>query len=285
MRKADPTPRPLLPPPAGTRRYRLYEIIFEADTPAGRAFDVALILAIAVSVVVVLADSVASLNARFGRVFWVAEWVLTALFTVEYVLRLYCVKRPLQYAASFFGLIDVLAIVPTFLSLLVPSGRYLLVIRVVRVLRIFRVLKLALYMGEANTLMRALRQSQHKIIVFFMAVLTLVILFGALMYMIEGEANGFTSIPQSIYWAIVTLTTVGYGDISPKTDLGRALASLVMVMGYSILAVPTGIVTVELQHLRAAQGRQCGRCKARQHDRDANYCRVCGEALPGEALP
>jgi voltage-gated potassium channel len=203
------------------------------------------------------------------------------MFTVEYLLRLACVGRPLKYAFSFYGIVDLLAIVPTYLSLLLPGSQYLLVIRILRILRIFRILKLVAYLSEARLLMRALRASSRKITVFLFTVLTLVVIFGSLMYVIEGEANGFTSIPRSIYWAIVTLTTVGYGDISPQTGMGQTLASMVMILGYSIIAVPTGIVTVEMsQAFRQKVSTQaCPECSAEGHDADARYCKYCGAAL------
>jgi voltage-gated potassium channel len=263
---------------------RLHEVIFEADTPAGRAFDVALFSAILLSVLVVMLDSVRALNRAFGPTLRGAEWALTALFTIEYVLRLLSVRRPLRYALSFFGLVDLLAILPAYLSLVAPEGRYLLSVRVLRMLRVFRVLKLAPFLSEGAVLGQALRASRHKIAVFLFTVVTLVVLIGAVMYVIEGEANGFTSIPQSMYWAIVTLTTVGYGDISPKTVVGQALASIVMIMGYGIIAVPTGIVTTELARAGGMGGgsistQACRACGAEGHAPDARYCRRCGNAL------
>jgi len=262
-------------------RGTLYEVIFESDTPAGKWFDVALILSIVASVVVVMLDSVASLNARHGRLLHTLEWVFTALFTVEYALRLVSAVRPLHYAASFFGVVDLLSILPTYLSLIIAGSQYLLVIRVIRILRVFRVLKLMTYLGEAELLMQALWASRRKITVFVFAVLTLVIIFGSLMYVIEGERNGFSSIPRSIYWAIVTLTTVGYGDISPRTDIGQAVAAVIMIMGYGIIAVPTGIVTAELTHaaVMARDERPCPGCGRVGHDRGAAYCDRCGAGL------
>jgi voltage-gated potassium channel len=256
-------------------------VIFEADTFAGKAFDLALILSISLSVLAVVLDSVASFHARWGDELLVAEWAFTILFTIEYVLRIVSVRKPLRYVFSFFGVVDLLAILPTYISLVVPGSQYLLVIRVLRVLRIFRVLKLANYLKEARQLTAAMRSSRRKITVFLFTVLTLVVILGSLMYMIEGEASGFTSIPQGVYWAIVTLTTVGYGDISPATPLGKALAAVVMILGYGIIAVPTGIVTVELS--RAASGRvstqACESCGAEGHDVDAVHCKYCGAKL------
>jgi voltage-gated potassium channel len=256
-------------------------VIFEADTIAGKAFDLALILSITLSVLAVVLDSVASVHARWGAELLVAEWAFTVLFTIEYVLRIVSVRKPMRYVFSFFGVVDLLAILPTYISLVVPGSQYLLVIRVLRVLRIFRVLKLANYLKEARQLTAAMRSSRRKITVFLFTVLTLVVILGSLMYMIEGEASGFTSIPQGVYWAIVTLTTVGYGDISPATPLGKALAAVVMILGYGIIAVPTGIVTVELS--RAASGRvstqACESCGAEGHDVDAVHCKYCGAKL------
>ncbi len=267
--------------PIQTLRNRLHEIIFEADTPAGKAFDVALIVIILLSVLVVMLDSVNRIHNHYATLFNNLEWIFTFLFTVEYLLRLFCVKRPFKYATSFFGVIDLLAVIPTYLSLLLPGSHYLIVIRVLRVLRIFRVLKLVQYLSEATLLTRALRASRRKITVFLFTVLVLVVIIGSLIYVIEGEAHGFTSIPRSIYWAIVTLTTVGYGDISPQTPLGQALAALVMILGYSIIAVPTGIVTAEISGaMREDVSTQvCPYCSAEGHDSDAKFCKYCGGEL------
>ncbi len=261
-------------------RARLHEIVFEADTPEGRVFDVALLVAILLSVATVLFDSSRSVSQRYAGALRVGEWAFTALFTVEYILRLLSVRRPLRYALSFFGIVDLLALLPSYLSLLLPTGRYLLVIRVLRLLRIFRVLKLAKFLSEGAILSQALRASRHKIFVFLTTVLTMVVLIGAVMYVVEGEENGFTSIPVSMYWAIVTLTTVGYGDLAPQTPFGKLLASLVMILGYGIIAVPTGIVTSELA--QASRGsvldqRSCPRCGIHGHLPDARFCRECGE--------
>jgi voltage-gated potassium channel len=273
-------------PEAGWPR-RLYEVVFESDTRAGRVFDVTLIVVIVASVVTVMLESVARIRAAYGPALHALEWGFTLLFTAEYLLRLACVRRPARYARSFFGLIDLLAIAPTYLSLLFPGAQALLVIRVLRVLRVFRVLKLTEYLRESRVLTEALWASRRKIGVFFLAVLTLVVVVAALMYLIEGEENGFTDIPTSLYWAIVTLTTVGFGDIAPKTTLGRAAASLVMITGYSILAVPTGIVTVELT--RAGRGggsaAACPGCLRGGHDGDAQFCKHCGAHLPEPATP
>lgn len=262
-------------------RLRLHEIIFEADTPAGKLFDVALIVCIIFSVIVVMLDSVAGLRLHYGSLFNAIEWIFTLLFTIEYLLRLSCIGRPLKYAGSFYGIVDLLAIIPTYLSLLLPGSQYFLVIRILRILRIFRILKLVSFLGEAQQLVQALRSSGRKISVFLFAVMTLVVIFGSLIYVIEGPEHGFTSIPRSIYWAIVTLTTVGYGTIYPQTPIGQALASLVMISGYGIIAVPTGIVTVEMaQAFRGKISTQaCLVCSAEGHDNDARHCKYCGAEM------
>lgn len=256
-------------------------MIFEADTPAGRAFDMLLMSSIAISVIVVLLESVATIQARYGPVLFAIELFFTLLFTGEYILRLVSVNRPLRYATSFYGMVDLLAILPTYLFVLAPGLHYLLVIRVLRLLRIFRVLKLGEYLSEADLLWRAVLASMRKIIVFLLTVLTLVIIIGALMHVIEGEQSGFTSIPISIYWAIVTLTTVGYGDIAPQTPLGQILASFVMLIGYGIIAVPTGIVTVELSRVSnlPITTQACPECGREGHDPDAVFCKYCSARL------
>ncbi|MDQ3688152.1 MAG: ion transporter [Acidobacteriota bacterium] len=268
--------------PVAGWRARLHEIIFEADTPAGRLFDFALIWLILLSVATVILESVRHVREQYGELLYALEWLFTLLFTVEYLLRLMSVRRPLRYATSFFGVVDLLAIIPNYVSIFVPGSQYLLVIRILRLLRIFRLLKLAEYITEADTLRRALRASSRKISVFLSAVLLLVVIIGALMYVVEGEGHGFTSIPVSIYWAIVTLTTVGYGDISPRTPLGQMLASLVMIIGYGIIAVPTGIVSVELAQAarqQAVSTQACPECGTDGHDPDAVYCKYCAAKL------
>jgi len=259
---------------------RVYDVIFLADTPAGKTFDVALIVAI-VSVAVVMLDSVESIAASHRTGFRQAEWIFTILFSIEYVLRLLTVRRAHKYALSFFGIVDLLAVLPTYLSLLLPGGQYLIVIRILRVLRVFRVLKLAQYVGEARTLGAALRASRYKITVFLFTVLTIVVVVGSMMFLIEGPESGFTSIPEGVYWAIVTLTTVGYGDIHPITPIGQFLASLVMIMGYGFIAVPTGIVTVELAHQaqRTTSPLSCPSCGSDDHVNDARHCKECGTKL------
>jgi len=274
--KSNPQNRP----PDNNWRNTLYTIIFEAESPAGKLFDEILILAILLSIIVVMLDSVNSIAFRYGDLFYTLEWIFTILFTVEYFLRLICVGRPIRYATSFFGIIDLLAILPTYLSLMLPGSQYLLVIRSLRLLRVFRVLKLAQYIGEADLLIKALRASRRKITLFLFTVLTLVVILGSLMYVIEGAESGFTSIPRSIYWAIITLTTVGYGDIVPETNLGQALASIIMIIGYSIIAVPTGIVTSEITFAsKYLGGKVCQNCSFEGNDSDANYCKRCGAKL------
>jgi len=259
----------------------LHEIIFEADTPAGKTFDVALLVAIALSVLVVSLDTVASVEARIGPALRAAEWAFTGLFSIEYVLRLLAVRRPFAYARSFFGVVDLLAILPTYLSLLIPGTQSLLVIRGLRLLRIVRVFKLARFLGEADVLMSALRQSGRKILLFVGAVVLIVSIVGALMYLIEGPEHGFTSIPRSMYWGVVTVTTVGYGDIAPQTVPGQMLAAALMIVGYGIIAVPTGIFSAALiaASRSSVSTRACPSCGGEGHDDDAMHCKFCGVAL------
>lgn len=270
------------PTPAGATdalRERLYLIIFEAETPVGRAFDITLLLVIVGSVIAVSLESVAAFESRFGGLLRALEWAFTLLFTVEYGLRLYCARRRLHYALSFFGIVDLLSLLPTFLSLVFTGVQSLLVIRALRLLRMFRVLKIMRHMGEANTLMTALRSSVPKISVFLGAVLIIAMIVGTMMYVIEDPKAGFTSVPRSMYWAIVTMTTVGYGDIAPKTVLGQSIAAMLMVVGYGVIAVPTGIVSAEFVVNKDESDRPCDRCKTTGHDPTANFCRVCGSAL------
>jgi voltage-gated potassium channel len=266
-------------------REKLRIVIFEADTPAGKAFDVGLLVAIVLSVAAVMLESVEAVRTAWGPVLRDVEWFFTLLFSVEYALRLYCVPRPLAYARSFFGVVDLLAVLPTYLSLLLPGAQSLLVVRGLRLLRIFRVFKLGRFLGEANLLTTALRGSRHKVIVFLATVLILTTILGTLMYLVEGEESGFTSIPISVYWAIVTLTTVGFGDIVPRTVPGQVLASLVMILGYSIIAIPTGIVTAEIVEAAAQRARGapttrvCPSCLSEGHEPAARFCKDCGESL------
>jgi len=267
--------------PPGRLRARLHEIIFEADTPEGRVFDMLLLIAIVSSVLVVLLESVASVRARVGPTLRAAEWGFTVLFTIEYLLRLASVRRPLRYALSPYGIIDLIAILPSYISLLLPGAQNLLVVRLLRLLRVFRVLKLAEYLEESRTLARALRASARKIFVFLLTVVTIVVVVGTMMYVIEGEEHGFSHIPLSIYWAVVTLTTVGYGDLAPATTAGRALAAILMLTGYGIIAVPTAIVTAELTRAtaRPISTQACPTCGAEAHEHDAVFCRRCGSRL------
>ena len=268
------------PVDASRHRHRTYVVIFGHDTRSGRLFGVLLIVAIIASVLVIMLESVAALRAEYGGALRAAEWFFTLLFTVEYVTRLWCVGRPLTYAKSPLGLIDLLAVLPTYVSLLFPGGQVLPVVRILRVLRVFRILKLAHYVGEAGVLVRALRASRYKITIFVLTVVTITVIVGSLMYLIEGPDNGFTSIPRGVYWGIVTLTTVGFGDIIPQTPWGQALASVVMIMGYGIIAVPTGIVTAEFVYsARSQDGPECPGCGQRGHDADAQHCKWCGTRL------
>lgn len=271
----------VLAPPPGSWHHRAYRIVFDSDTPAGRAFDVGLIVAIVLSVAVVMLESVAGIRARHGTLLRTLEWGMTLLFAAEYVMRLAIVQRPHRYALSFYGLVDLLALLPTIASLLVPGAQSLLAVRMLRLLRVFRILKLGRYLDEASTLRTALWASRRKIAVFVMFVFTLVVVLGALMYLVEGGKGGFTSIPRSVYWAVVTLTTVGYGDISPVTPLGQFVATIIMLLGYGILAVPTGIVTVEMANAARPppSPETCPRHPSIVHDSDAAFCRICGSHL------
>ncbi len=277
------------PAPQQNWRKKIYEIIYEAETPSGKAFDVALIICILMSVFVVMMDSVDFLNVKYGQFFYVAEWIFTILFTIEYILRITCIGKPIKYITSFFGIVDLLSIIPTYLGALFPSARYLLVIRILRVLRIFRIFKLAQFIAEGNMLMEALKSSGRKILVFLAGVLALVTIMGSLMYIVEGLEGAnekFSDIPTSIYWSIVTVTTVGYGDVIPMTILGKFLASIFMIIGYGIIAVPTGIVTVEMRKSFAKNitAEACSSCSREGHDRDALYCKYCGIPLKESAL-
>jgi len=262
---------------------RIFTIIFGTDTPAGKAFDVALLSMIILSVTVVILESVSSLRDAYHDFFINVEWVFTIVFTLEYLLRVSTAPRPLKYMTSFYGIIDLLAILPTYLGLIFDQSTFLLTIRALRLLRMFRVFKLGRYLREATVLVKALQLSIHKIVVFFGVVLTLVLILGSMLYLIEGEENGFTSIPQSIYWAIVTITTVGYGDIAPATVLGKILASIAMLTGFSIIAVPTGIISVEIGKAvkaeRDQQYKSCASCGEEELDNDDNYCKNCGTRL------
>ncbi len=262
-------------------RLRIRKLIHESDTPEGKRFDVWLIVAILLNISLVMLDSVRAVNERLGALLFVLEVVLNLLFTVEYALRVWSARDRLRWVFSFYGMVDLLAILPFLLSLIWPELRALAVLRALRLMRIFRILGLFNYMREARILLLSLAASRHRIIVFMLAVLALVTVFGTIMYVIEPKEAGFTSIPRSIYWAIVTLTTVGYGDIAPVTTLGQVLASGIMILGYAIIAIPTGIVTVEMgRQARNARAKTCHGCGERSHQDDARYCRLCGTALP-----
>lgn len=262
-------------------KQRLHEIIFEAETKEGKAFDIALLIAIIASVLTVMLESVKSIEEQYGTTLRILEWSFTALFSIEYILRLAIINKPKKYAFSFYGIIDLLSIIPTYLSIFIAGTHSLLVIRTIRLLRIFRVLKLVQFMGEATTLMDALKASKQKITVFIGGVLSLTIILGTLMYLVEGGDNGFTSIPKSIYWSIVTLTTVGYGDIAPQTVLGQTIASIIMILGYGIIAVPTGIVSSEIVKTdnKKTNTQSCPECSLEGHDNDAKHCKFCGHKL------
>ena len=264
-------------------REKIHEIIFEADTPMGKLFDVVLLVLIAASVLVVMLESVNYINARYADLFFTLEWIFTIIFTIEYLIGSYSFYRPLKYVLSFFGIIDLLAILPAYLSFFVIAGTHsLMVIRAFRLIRIFRIFKLGHFLSEGNVILDALRASRVKISVFLTFVCLLVVIIGSMMYLIEGgEGSGFSSIPRSIYWAIVTLTTVGYGDITPATEVGQFLSAVVMILGYAIIAVPTGIVSAEMVKGSHSQisTQACRYCGAEGHDHDAVYCRMCGERL------
>lgn len=263
-------------------RFKAYDVIFHSSTPAGRLFDVILLILIMASVIVVMLDSVPSFKLKYRDAFLSLEWIFTILFTIEYIVRIIVSHKPKIYIRSFYGIIDLLSVIPTYLSLFFTGTQYLIVIRILRMLRIFRVLKLTRYMKASHVLVVSLRQSRFKIIVFFEVLITTVVIMGSLMYLIEGPENGFTSIPTSIYWAIITLTTVGFGDITPITALGQFFASLIMILGYSIIAVPTGIISAEIVkagHDSTMKKRKCHDCATLSHDDDALFCKYCGKQI------
>jgi voltage-gated potassium channel len=293
MRQDDEAP-PYVPqapvaygkPPPGWRRH-MYDVIFEADTPAGRRFDIALVCAILLSILVVVLDSVPALHRDHADLLNALEWGFTALFTAEYAARLVCVQRPWRYAGGFYGVIDLLAVLPSYFSLLMPGTELLLDIRILRLLRVFRIFKLTLYIEEYTRLGEALAASRRKILVFLSVVLMAILILGTVMYVVEGPKNGYTSIPVAMYWATVTMTTVGYGDITPHTNLGKAIASFMMLLGWGILAVPTGIVTAEMTLRRgdrrtgpAREAAHCPSCGSGGHEATARFCKDCGAALP-----
>ena len=277
--------------PAGGLRRRMHEVIFESDTRGGRAFDTLVIVAILVSVAVVMADSVRAWNLRHGTVFAVAEWLFTALFTLEYIARLVSVQHPWRYARSFFGIVDLLSVLPTYLALVMPELHALIDVRILRLLRIFRIFKLTDYIVEYQLMAEALAASRRKILVFLAAVLMVALVLGTLLYVVEGPQNGFRDIPTSVYWAVTTITTVGFGDITPKTELGRLIASVMMLIGWGTLAVPTGIVTAEMtvrrqsRHMQPLLGRACPSCGTTGYGPEANFCQVCGAGLREPPAP
>ena len=269
--------------PLSPLRRRMHEVIFEADTPLGKAFDIALLVVIVASIVIVMLDSVAEIHERYEQPLLIAEWTITVLFTIEYIARLTCVAKPLRYATSFYGLVDFLAVIPTYLSLFFAGSHSLIVIRALRLVRVFRVFKLTHYSSEALALMRALHETRQRITVFLVVVLALILIIGSTMYLVEGgQPNSeFTSIPRSVYWAVVTMTTVGYGDIAPKTILGQTLAAGVMILGYAIIIVPIGVFSAEIVAVRRRETstQACPSCSAEGHDADAKFCKYCGSML------
>lgn len=265
-------------------RYKLHEIIYGTHTPAGKLFDIILLVLILYSIIIVMLESVPRIDQKYHEFLDVSEWVVTILFTIEYILRIVCIKRPIKYVASFFGVIDLLSTIPKYLSFFIGGSQFMTAFRALRLLRVFRILKLVRFVGESNNLVRALKASRTKIFVFVFFVLIVSVLLGTIMYMVEGPEHGFNSIPHSVYWTIVTLTTVGYGDISPETALGQLIATLIMIIGYGIIAVPTGIVSAEYaarkhEEKDVDEGRSCQNCGAEIVLSDADYCRKCGERL------
>ena len=271
-------------------REKLHEIIFEADTYEGKLFDVILLILIVISIIVVMLESINVFDIYYHNIFLIIEWIITIIFTIEYFLRIYTVYKPLKYIFSFFGIIDLLAILPTYLSIFFISTKYLLIVRALRLLRMFRILKMGNYVKQGKILSNSIKASMPKITVFLYFVVLAVIVFGSIMYIIEGDSNPeFDNIPRSVYWAIVTLTTVGYGDIAPVTPFGQFLASLVMILGYAVIAVPTGIITAEIAYrdkkqLGEIHTQACRYCGKEGHDNDAEYCKYCGHRLNEEKL-
>lgn len=264
-------------------KVRLHEIIYEADTPEGKLFDVILLVVIIVSILLVMLESVASIDKEYHKIINICEWVVTVLFTIEYIARILTVKKPLHYITSFYGIIDLLSTIPKYISLFFAGTHALVAIRALRLLRVFRILKLARYLGASNNLLKAIKASRVKISVFLFAVIIISIILGAIMYIVEGEEHGFTNIPKSVYWCIVTLTTVGYGDIAPQTPIGQFIASIVMILGYGIIAVPTGIVTAEIAKVSEkappTNTMSCVNCSAEGHAEKAEFCYKCGHKL------
>jgi voltage-gated potassium channel len=262
-------------------KYRIHQIIFESDTPAGKWFDVVLLIMILSSVLVVVIETIPAIHTNYLRQFMMLEWIFTILFSIEYILRIYCVKKPTAYVFSFFGVIDLLALLPTYLSLFFVGSQYLLVIRSLRLLRVFRILKLTQFLSGQEVILKALKASRYKILVFLLSITIIVTIVGAIMFVVESEANpDFSSIPQGIYWAVTTLTTVGFGDITPVTNLGKFLSTVVMILGYAIIAVPTGIISAEFMKPQVKLNSQvCRSCGYSNHDDDATFCKKCGHAL------
>lgn len=260
----------------------LYDIVFESDTRKGKTFDLILLVVILISVVLVVVESVPRFRERYGEILHLSEWIITIIFSIEYIIRLFITRKPIKYVFSFFGVVDLLSVIPTYLSLILTGVQGLMVIRAIRLLRVFRILKLNRYTNEGTMIIRALKAARVKISVFLFAILMVILIIGTLMYLIEGELNGFTSIPVGIYWAIVTLTTVGYGDITPLTELGKFISAIVMILGYAIIAVPTGIVTAELVRFNKKHDdiRVCPECFNEDNDKDAKFCKKCGAPLP-----
>jgi len=262
-------------------RKRMYDVIFESDTASGKAFDIALLICILFSVIAVMLDSIGAIEKQYG--FWlnIIEWIFTILFSIEYIFRLYCATKTWKYTKSFWGIIDLLAVLPTYLSIVIAGTHFLMVIRILRLIRVFRIFKLSEYLEQSQVLIKALKASKPKLVVFLISVVTVVTIIGSVMYLIEGEENGFTSIPRSIYWAIVTMTTVGYGDISPQTPIGQFMAALVMILGYAIIAVPTGIVSYDFVQVaqKKMSTRVCSGCGKKNNDIDAKFCKYCGTEL------
>lgn len=273
--KEKPTPR---------WKSKLHEVIYEADTPAGKFFDIALLVVILLSIILVMLESVGYLHDKYFWIFYIAEWIITVIFTIEYILRIIAINRPSKYIFSFYGIIDLLSTIPTYIAVIFGGFNFLFAVRAIRLLRVFRILKITRYIGESEKLARALRHSRAKIFVFLFAVLIICIIMGTVMYLIEGPENGYTSIPISIYWCIVTLTTVGFGDIHPVTPLGRFIASFIMIVGYGIIAVPTGIVTAEMtrgQSKPQTNTQACPHCNETKHLDKAEFCHNCGKKLNG----
>lgn len=264
-------------------RERLFTIIFEAETRAGKNFDIFLLILIFTSIILVMIESVPTMMKEYSRHLYIAEWVITILFTIEFILRLVVVKKPWKYMTSFYGVVDLLSILPTYISIFFPQSQFLIVIRSLRLMRVFRIFKLTRFVRESMTIVLALKASARRILVFLSFIVLLSIILGALIYVVESPENEkFNSIPQSVYWSIVTITTVGYGDISPVTPVGKLIASLIMLLGYAIIAVPTGIVTVELSksaRTEAAEAQACPSCGHSGHDPDAKFCKFCGHSL------